>query len=629
MAASPPPAAPQARIRLPVADAAELQLRYGAELQLRSLFVRHDRPPAVGTPVLVEFGAPTTATPPLARVSAVVAHARTATNSGDATAGMQLQLLTLDAVAEAAAAATPAAVVQEARGASIGLTLGGVSGPALLGGSGPIVGIDLGTVNTCVAVVEKGQPRVLASLEGYETMPSVVYVATDWQMLVGHRALEKMVLESARTIYGSKRFLGRPFASKEVHSLGHFFPYRLVAGARGATAVEIDGAHVPLEEIAAAILRAARMMASQALGIPVVRAIITVPAYFGETQRQAVREAGKLAGLHVERIINEPTAAAVAYGYGRGLKRTILVYDLGGGTFDVSILQIDGDSLEVLATDGDPFLGGGDFDDRLTEFALMNHERQHPGSQVRQDRVAVQRLRFAVQAAKHQLSEAESAPLDIAYIQSGEAGAVTLHQTLERRTFEALTQDLVDRTLGLVDAVLAQAKLRSEAIDEFVLVGGQSRSPHVRRALAERFNRRPSSAVHPDHAVALGAAIVADTTHRRLPLKLTDVLPAAIRMGLAQDRTAVLLARGMKLPASQTFEVQPPAGAAPFKVVLCRGEAESLSQNTLLGVLQLPGGRGAKVQLQVQVDAEGLLAVSAQTAGGGPAQALEISLLGG
>ena len=624
---SPITAAPPGRIRLAVADAAELKFRYGAELQLRSLFVRHDRPAAVGTSLLLEFGSPDTSAAPLASVTAIVEHARTATSSGDATAGMQLQLVSLDAVATAAAATAVAAIgITETPVRRIGLNLSDSGGPAILSNSGPIVGIDLGTVNTCVAVVENGQPRMLAGLEGYETLPSVVHVAADRQMVVGHRALEKMVLESDRTIYGSKRFIGRPFASKEVQSLGHFFPYRLVAGSRGTTAVEIDGATVALEEIAAAILRAAQLMASQALGREVVRAIITVPAYFGETQRQAVREAGKMAGLFVERIINEPSAAAVAYGYGRGLKRTILVYDLGVGTFDVSILRIDGDSLEVLATDGDPFLGGSDFDDRLTEFALMSYERQHPGSPVRQDRVAVQRLRLAVQAAKHQLSEAESVALDVPYIHSGATDAAGLHQTLERRILEALTQDLVDRTLGLVDAVLAKASLRSEAIDEFVLVGGQSRSPHVRRALTERFNRRPSSAVHPDHAVALGAAIVADTIHRRLPLKLTDILPASIRLGLAQDRAAILLPRGMKLPASQTFEVQPPTGVNQFKLVLCRGEAETLSQNTFLGTLQLTAGSGAKIQLQVQVDAEGLLAISAQGADGGPAQALEVSL---
>ena len=356
-----------------------------------------------------------------------------------------------------------------------------------------------------------------------------------------------------------------------------------------------------------------------------------MPAYFGETQRAAVREAGELAGLVVEHIINEPTAAAVAFGYGRGLKRTVLVYDLGGGTFDASLLHIDGNNLEVLATDGDPFLGGSDFDDRLTEYALMGFERAHPDTTIRQDKVALQRLRFAVQNAKHQLSETESAPLDVAYLQLSAAGSIDLHQTLERRVFESLTQDLVDRTLVLVDAVLKRAGVRSQAVDEFLLVGGQSRSPHVRRALSERFGKRPSNAVHPDHAVALGAAIVADIMHRRLPLHLIDVLPGSIRMGLAQNKTATLLPRGLRLPAVQMFEVQPPAGASQFKVVLCRGEAEGLADNTLLGTLQLqlnPKSPPGKTQLQLQVDAQGLLAVSVRDPNSGAMQALEVSLLG-
>ncbi|HET6344806.1 MAG TPA: Hsp70 family protein, partial [Myxococcota bacterium] len=385
--------------------------------------------------------------------------------------------------------AAPATDADKERAQFRSFTIGKAEQAPLFSLSGPIIGIDLGTVNTCVAIVEKGRPRVLTTPDGYETVPSVVFVAADNAITVGRKAMEKMILEPSRGIHGSKRFLGRPFASKEVRSLGHFFNYKLVAGANGRVAAQVGDTTLPLEEVSAHILRLARDMASKLLGQNIGRAVITVPAYFGETQRQAVREAGKLAGLHVERIINEPTAAAVAYGFGHKLKRTILVYDMGGGTFDASLLRIDGDTLEVLATDGDPFLGGQDFDDRMTEYVLMTFERTH-GVNIRSDSVAVQRLRFAAQATKHQLSEADTAALEVPYIAQSKGGQVDLRMTFERKLLEELTQDLVNRTLTIVDSVLRTAGVTSTQLDDVLLVGGQSRSPHVRRALVERFGRK-------------------------------------------------------------------------------------------------------------------------------------------
>ena len=627
-----------ARIRLVASNEEELLQKYGTDLHEGGMFVRHDRPPAVETLVLVEI-APPEGTSVLSRIVGRVQHSRPATFPGEATAGMQLRFTELDEVAkrvaQIAAERAPLKVKSEPEPSTQfrNFTVGKSEQRALLNVQGPVIGIDLGTVNTCVAVVGKDGPRVITSKEGYETVPSVVFVGTDNQVVVGHKALEKMILEPTRGIHGSKRFLGRPFASKEVRSLGHFFNYGLVAGATGRTAAQVGDTVIPLEEVSGFILRAARQMAESHLGREVGRAVVTVPAYFGETQRQAVRDAAKLAGLYVERIINEPTAAAVAYGHGRALQRTILVYDLGGGTFDASLLRINGDTLEVLATDGDPFLGGADFDDRMLEYVLMTFQRTN-GVNLRENTVAVQRLRFAVQLTKHQLSEVDVAPLDVPYVAQHNGKQVDVQMKFERKLLEDLTRDLVDRTLAIVESVLKEAKVSSADLDDVLLVGGQSRSPHVRRTLVERFNRKPSNAVHPDQAVALGAALVADAMQQHRPVHLTDVLPASIRMGVAEGKTAVLLTKGARLPAAKHFEIAAPNDQAEFKVVLCRGEQAMLQQNTLLGMLKLPSNQAMgttqkKAQVTVQVSAEGLLSVIARHPVSGQAQELEVSLAEG
>jgi len=623
-----------ARIRLPVANEDEMLASFGQDLRDGGIFIRHDRPPSVDSLVQIEF-VPGEEVTPISRVIGRVEHSRPATMPGEATAGMQLRFVELDDVARRVAdkfAATHGAATSLVDGGKFNsFNLGKSEQAGLLSLSGPIIGIDLGTVNTCVAMVQDGAPKVFRTSDGYETVPSVVFIGQDKQVVVGQKALEKMILEPSRGIHGSKRFLGRPFASKEVRSRGHFFNYGLVEGQNGRTAAKVGDTTIPLEEVSAHILRAAKDMAAKTLGRDVARAVVTVPAYFGETQRQAVREAGKLAGLFVERIINEPTAAAVAYGFGRALQRTILVYDLGGGTFDASILRINGDALEVLATDGDPFLGGQDFDDRMTEYVLMTFERTN-GINLRTDPVAVQRLRYAVQQAKHHLSEAETAKLNVPYVAKGDAGQIDLHMTLERKLLESLTQDLVTRTLTIVDAALKAANITSAQLDDVLLVGGQSRSPAVRRSLVERFGRKPSNAVHPDQAVAQGAAIIAEALQKKTPVHLTDVLPGSIRLAVAEGKTLVLLARGTRLPATKQFEVTAPEKAQEFKVILCRGEEPMYQQNTLLGMLRLanakspiPGGKH-KAHVTIQVSAEGILTASVRNPDTGAHEDLEMSL---
>ncbi len=623
------------RVRLGVTGVDEISERFATNLSEGGLFVRDDKPPLVGSLVLIEFVLPNGQ--PLCRAAAKVVHARPATVPGDKTAGMGLQFVKLDTVAQSivdklnAQVQISRPVSDTATPEPQRLTLSPLESP-LLAPSGPIVGIDLGTVNSCVAIVQKGVPKVILSPQGYDTLPSVVFIAADHEVHVGHKAMERMILDPLRAIYGSKRFLGRPFTSREVQSYGHFFNYELVAHQNGRTAAKVGDKILGLEEVGAHILRQLRSMAEQTLGRTVSRAVITVPAYFGETQRAAVREAGKLSGLHIERILNEPTAAAVAYGYGKAMGKTVLVYDLGGGTFDATVLRIDHDAFDVLATDGDPFLGGSDFDDRVTEYVLATFERGR-NIEIRKDPVAVQRLRFAAELAKRQLSEATAAEIDLPYIAQTPQGPLHLKATITREVFERLTQDLVDRTLTLVQTVLDRAGVTSDDLDDVILVGGQSRTPLVRQRLFERFRRRPSTAVHPTEAVALGAAVIAEMLHAGTTVKLADILSGSVRVVRPDGQTECLLRRGTRLPAQVEFEVPAEKGRAEIRVVLLRGEEPLAKDNTLLGSLSFPpiassAAFGAKAKVVLRINADGLMTVSALHPVTGEHKALDLSLSG-
>ncbi len=634
---TPPRAARQqfsSHVRIAVQGKNEIIERYALNLSQGGMFVREDAPPAMGQVVLVEFVLPDGT--PLARISARVVHSRPATIPGERNAGMGLQFIELDAAAtqltQLLKQKQPPAGPPKTPGAPTFRvdSLAPDKTPARM--DGIVVGIDLGTVNSCVAIVEEGRPRVIKSKRGYETIPSVVYVGADRSILVGHPAVERMILEPHRAVYGSKRFLGRPFRSKEVQSLGHFFNYEIAEGPDGRAAARMGDVLLRLEIVAAHVLKTLRDMAEQELGTPVRRAIITCPAYFDETQRGAVREAGRLAGLHVERILNEPTAAAVAFGHGRGMKRTVLVYDLGGGTFDATLLKIDGDTLEVLSTHGDPFLGGSDFDDRLTEYVLMSHEREK-GVVLRDSPVAVQRIRFAVELAKRQLSEVETASIDLPFLKKTDKGQHDLKMTLSRSILETLTEDLVDRTMAIVQTVLDQAKLPASQLDDVILVGGQSRSPHVRRRIQERFGKPPAKNVHPDEAVALGASLVANAMYAKSPLDLRDILAAAIRLGDGADGTKVLLSRGTKLPAEAKFDILPEQSAkADYKALLYRGDSDKAAGNTFLGTLRMTADQSlvitkTKVTVTLKVSADGIMSVTMQHPRTQQIHSVEVSLV--
>ncbi len=595
-------------ITLDVSGVTEIVNLYGPGLATNGLFLQRDVTSPVGALVLLRFMAPNKQL--MFTVSARVIHARPALNPNDKTAGIALELLDFDAAGRTFVNSLKthgglnAPNEPEVHTAAERVLIPTEKDPR------PVVGIDLGTTYSCIAAVVGGQPKVLATSEGYETVPSVIYVGHDGKVIAGHRAFEKMVLEPARCIYGAKRFLGRRFASKEVHAFGHFFHYQLTAAKSGFAAVQVDNTALPLELVAAHVLAHLRQCAQLRLGQEVVRAIITVPAYFGETQRQAVREAGRLAGFSVERLLNEPTAAAVAYGFGRGLDRKVLVYDFGGGTFDATVMHIQGDTMEVLATDGDPFLGGADLDDRLTEYVLTMLERVEQ-KKLRHDAVAVQRLRFAAEAAKRELSETESTNIRVPNLSAAGQPPFNVAVPITRDLFERLIEDLVNRSLSIVQRVLDQAHLKGSDLHDIVMVGGQSRSPIIRRLLTERFGKQPTRGAHPDHAIALGAAIVATAHDTATPITLKDILAKPIRLGFADGHTDVLLPAGAPLPASKEFTITT-GPSQEFRVTLYRGEGASTTENELLGELKMPSSLSLAVtktpaKVTVTVDQDGLL----------------------
>lgn len=620
-----------ARVRITVQGETDLSERFAANLSDGGMFIRDDRPPAVGAHVLLEFLLPDGQT--LCRAAGKVVHARPSNVKGDRTAGMGIQFIQFDKTAKE--------VVKEFQQKTGSIPASSerirTEEDLSIAASSPVdeltVGIDLGTTNSCIAIVENGKPRVIASTDGYDTLPSVVFISPEKKICVGHKALERMVLAPNRAIYGSKRFIGRAFESREVRTFGHFFHYQLAVGPKGMAAAMIDNVVYPLETLSAYILATLKRMAEARLRQHVKRCIITVPAYFGEAQRQAVREAGQAAGLEVVRLLSEPTAAAVAFGHGRGLSKTVLVYDLGGGTFDASILRIEGDKMTVLASDGDPFLGGSDFDDRITEYVLSWVERKHE-LKLRGDPITVQRVRFASELAKRQLSESNETSIDIPFFAKTATGQLDLHIELERTLLEALTEDLVNRTINIVESALKLANVTSQQIDEVVLVGGQSRMPLVAQRLVERFQKKPSRQVHPDHAVAIGAAIVANaaaiaqataarataggSSSKIVPVstvQLTDILPASIHIKAEGSAPITLLKRGTALPAETTVEIETHQQSKEFIASLYRGESATMEENESLGQIRMPSSFAlvvskTKASIIVKVTADGLLVVS-------------------
>ncbi|MCB9665612.1 MAG: Hsp70 family protein [Alphaproteobacteria bacterium] len=500
---------------------------------------------------------------------------------------------------------------------------------------GRAIGIDLGTTNSCAAVVDESGPRVITYPNGAKTIPSVFAIDKSGDRLVGEEARAQAALNPSNTVAAAKRLIGRSFGSKAVERMQQVFTYELLEGAESEVLVRVSDQVMTLEQISAAILMRIKDNAERALGEEVDQAVITVPAYFNDRQRQAVRAAGRLAGLHVLRVLNEPTAAALAYGLGRTLDQRVAIYDLGGGTFDISIIDIKDKVFEVVATGGDTFLGGVDFDDRVMQWVLKQFLEQHD-IDLSYDRGAITRIRDAAELAKIALSADEVTRIHIEQIADDDGEILDLDVELTRARLEELTGDLVRRSIDTCERILLEAGTDRTHIDELLLVGGQSRMPMVRRELEGFLGRTPSEKVHPDEAVALGAAIMAKSLSARgVPEKdvtLLDVLPMAIGLAKPNGMMYVLFPKNEHLPAKKTRVLTTSKEDQKTLVLrMYQGESDDCDENDLLGSFVFYGlRRGPKGEVRLEVtfhiDSEGILNLSARDKDTGESVASRIRL---
>ncbi|HAN42377.1 MAG TPA: molecular chaperone DnaK, partial [Sphaerochaeta sp.] len=455
---------------------------------------------------------------------------------------------------------------------------------------GKIIGIDLGTTNSCVAVMEGSEPVVMANSEGQRTTPSVVGFTAKGDRLVGQPAKNQIVTNAENTVYSIKRFMGHKY--NEVPNELSMIPYKVISGPNGAVRVSIRGTDYSPEEISANILQKMKKTAEDYLGEPVTEAVITVPAYFNDAQRQATKDAGKIAGLEVKRIVNEPTAAALAYGFGKDSSKDekIAVYDLGGGTFDISILELGDGVFEVKSTNGDTHLGGDNFDQRIIEWMVSSFKNE-TGIDLSTDKMALQRLKEAAEKAKIELSNSTSTDINLPFISADATGPKHLQMTLSRAQFEQLVDDLIERTKIPCQNALRDAGLTAADIDEVILVGGSTRVPKVQATVKALFGKDPHKGVNPDEVVAMGAAIQGGILGGSVKdVLLLDVTPLSLGIETLGGVTTRLIERNTTIPTrkSQVFSTAAD-GQTAVSIHVLQGEREMASQNRTLGTFDLVG----------------------------------------
>ncbi|MBI4037442.1 molecular chaperone DnaK [Candidatus Curtissbacteria bacterium] len=491
-----------------------------------------------------------------------------------------------------------------------------------------VIGIDLGTTNSVVAVVEGGKPKVIHSAEGRNIIPSVV---DPQKHIVGDVAKRQMVVNPKTTIFSVKRLMGRKFRDKEVERDAKWLPYEIKSGREGMAVVNVEGKDYTPQEISAMVLGKMKADAEAYLGEKVEKAVITVPAYFDDAQRQATKQAGEIAGLKVERIINEPTAAALAYGLEKSHAHTIAVYDLGGGTFDISVLELGEGVFEVKATNGDTHLGGDDFDSKIVEY-LMEEFKKESGMDISKDRQALQRLRDAAEKAKIELSTTTETEISIPYLTADSAGPKHLSTKLTRAKLESLVGELVEKTFEPVKACLKDSKITAKDVDEIILVGGMTRMPMVQQKVQEFFGKEPHKGINPDEVVAIGAAVQgAVLTGEMKEMVLLDVTPLTLGIETLGGVSTPLITRNTTIPTSKTEVFSTAAdNQTSVEINVLQGERPMASDNKSLGRFILdgipPAPRGIpQVEVTFDLDASGILSVKAKDKATGKEQTIKIT----
>ena len=499
-----------------------------------------------------------------------------------------------------------------------------------------ILGIDLGTTNSCMAVIEGGEPRVIENSEGGRTTPSMVAVnPRSNERYVGATAKRQAVTNPENTVFSIKRFMGRRYEDASVQRDIGLMPYKLVRNSNGDAAVEMAGqSHAP-PEVAAMVLQKMKQDAESKLGSPVTQAVITVPAYFDDSQRNATKDAGRIAGLEVLRIINEPTAASLAYGLDKNTDQTIAVYDLGGGTFDITVLQIGDGVFEVMATNGDTHLGGDDFDQHIIDWIAEEFQREQ-GIDLKQDRMALQRLREAAERAKIELSTLMQTEINLPFITADASGPKHLIMTLSRSKLEQLVDSLVQRTVEPCRQAMSDAGVSASEIDEVVLVGGMTRMPAVRDAVVKLFGKEPNQGVNPDEVVAVGAAIQAGVLQGDVQdILLLDVTPLTLGIETLGGVSTGLITRNTTIPTSKSEVFTTAAdNQTSVEVHVVQGERSMASENKSIGRFILDGillaPRGMpQIEVSFDIDANGILSVSAKDKGTGKEQRITITASSG